>query len=154
MTPYYKQVRKFIGHNLLVLPAVAARIMDKNTILLVRKNRSKIWGLPAGAVEPDETAEEAIKREVWEELNTEIRVVRLRGIYTSPLFDYSYPNGDKVHPFIIFFDCKFVKSLNFKPNKEIKEMKFFSLDNLPPMLKCCEMKSKDAFVKFDKIFLR
>lgn len=154
MTSYYKQIRKFIGHKLLVLPAVAARIKVKNKILLVKKWRSKIWGLPAGAVEPNETAEEAVIREIQEELNTEIRISRLRGIYTSPSFDYSYSNGDKVHPFIVFFDCKLVKNLNFKPNKEIEKIGFFSPDKLPPMLKCCEMKAKDAFARSDKIFLR
>lgn len=154
MIPYYKKIRKFIGHDLLILPAVAARIRNRNKILLVKKWGSKIWGLPAGAVESNETAEKAIKREMQEELNTEIKINRLRGIYTSPSFDYSYPNGDMVHPFILFFDCKFINKLNFRPNNEVEEIGFFSLNNLPPMLKCCEMKAKDAFVKTNKIFLR
>jgi len=155
MKPYYKQIRKFIGHNLLILPAVAARIGDKENILLVKKRESKIWGLPAGAVEPNETAEEALKREMLEELNAKIKIIKLRGIYTSPSFDYSYPNGDKVHPFILFFDCEFVdNNMNFMPNKEVEEIRYFSLNNLPPMLKCCEMKVKDAFIESDRIFLK
>ncbi len=75
MDSYYKKIRKFIGHDLLVLPAVAARILDSdNNILLVKKRNSQIWGFPAGIVELNETAEEAIKREMLEELNARVEI--------------------------------------------------------------------------------
>lgn len=156
MQPYYKKIRKYIRHDLLMLPSVAARIINSdNKILLVRKRNSSIWGFPAGSVEPWETAEEAIKREVFEEINAHIKVQKLIGIYTSPEFDYVYPNGDKVHPFILFFDCIFLdKSFVFVPNSEIEEVRYFTEKDLPEMLKCCSAKAKDAFVNSSTIFMR
>lgn len=35
------------------------------------------WEFPGGKIEPGETAEEAVKREIWEELDTEIEVESL-----------------------------------------------------------------------------
>lgn len=58
MEQYYKKIREKIGNDLLILPAVAAKISKGNKILLVKKRESKIWAIPAGAVEPNEEIEE------------------------------------------------------------------------------------------------
>lgn len=156
MQPYYKKIRNYIGHDNLILPSVAARIGSPNKILLVRKRDQDIWSVPAGAVEPEENAEYALKREILEELNMEVAITKLLGIYTDPKYDLTYPNGDKVHPFIIFFECEVVGIKDtFRENEEILEMKYFSQDEMPDnMPVCCKDKFNDAFLKSDEIIIK
>ena len=45
------------------------------------------WEFPGGKMEPGETPEEALKREIWEELETKIMVENL-----LTTVDYDYPN--------------------------------------------------------------
>lgn len=42
------------------------------------------WDLPAGYLEPHESAEEAARRETREESGLEVELVRLQGVYSSP----------------------------------------------------------------------
>lgn len=56
-----------------------AAIIDKSKILLVKRRRSPEadhWGLPGGKVEPGESVEDAIIREISEELGTTIQLGR------------------------------------------------------------------------------
>ena len=56
-----------------------AAIVDESSILLVRRRRSpeaNHWGLPGGKVEPGEGVEDAVIREINEELGLTIRLGR------------------------------------------------------------------------------
>ena len=152
---YYLELRKLIGNDLLVYPVVAACIKNsKNEILLVRKRKSGIWGFPAGGVEPDETIFQALKREIKEEINADIASTRLIAIYSTPEFDFTYPNGNKIHPIIFFFECEILNINKFHPSKEIKETSYFSLDYLPKMLPCCIQKAKDCQLYGKDVIIR
>ncbi len=60
---YVKNLRRKIGTELLQVPAVAALIRDRqNKLLCVRKSEDGLWGLPAGAIEPGESPQEAVIR--------------------------------------------------------------------------------------------
>jgi len=54
--------------------------MEQSKILLVKRKRNPEmdhWGLPGGKVEPDERAEDAVVREIDEELGISIKLYRL-----------------------------------------------------------------------------
>ena len=61
------------------LRVVAAVIQDGNRILACRRRPDKSaggrWEFPGGKVEPSESAAAALRREILEELATEIRVI-------------------------------------------------------------------------------
>lgn len=143
---YYLELRKLVGNDLLVYPVVAACIKNsKGKILLVKKRKSGIWGFPAGGVEPDETIHQALKREIKEEINVDVAPTRLIAVYSTPEFDFTYPNGNNIHPLIFFFDCRVVKNDDFLQSGEIAEARYFSQSELPTdMLPCCVQKAKDC----------
>ena len=59
------------------------------------------WEFPGGKLEPNETAEESLLRELMEELNIEVHVIE-----QLPVNFHSYPNFDiELIPFL----CKYVK---------------------------------------------
>ena len=56
MSPYFQQLRAKIGHDLLLLPSVAAVIRNSDGRLLLQEKASgEGWSLPAGAIEPAES---------------------------------------------------------------------------------------------------
>ena len=65
------------------IEVVAAIIMHNNKILCVKRGKGKFeyvslkWEFPGGKVEPDETLEQAIVREIQEELIVNIKVDKL-----------------------------------------------------------------------------
>jgi len=53
-------------------------------VLLVKREDFRVWALPGGGIEPDETREQAAIRETHEETGYEIAVDRLMGRYWHP----------------------------------------------------------------------
>lgn len=105
---------------------------EKKEILLVkRKNKPKkgYWDLPGGFVEFKETAEEAIKREVNEELNIEIGDVNFLGSYVG---FYPY-KGINYQPLCLIFFGKIADDQikNLQPADDVISFNFFAKDKIP-----------------------
>jgi 8-oxo-dGTP pyrophosphatase MutT (NUDIX family) len=82
MSLYFKQLRARIGHDLLLMPGVAAVIRDaQGRLLLQEKSSGEGWSLPAGAIEPGETPEHAVRREVLEETGLEVVPKGILGVF-------------------------------------------------------------------------
>jgi 8-oxo-dGTP pyrophosphatase MutT (NUDIX family) len=156
-TGYLERLRKCVGHDLLLSPAAAACIRDDGgrILLLRRSDGEDLWGFPGGAVEPGERADEAAAREVREEIGLEVEPVALIGIYSGPEYAFAYPNGDRVQPITLFFECR-VLGGDLQPDMhEIVGARYFgSGDDLPPMRPCCVAKARDAFAFQGRAFFR
>ena len=130
---YVGDLRKLIGNRLLIAPGVRAIIRDEaGAVLLQLRGDFRVWGLPAGGMELDESVQDAVRREVFEE--TGLTVVRARpfGIYSNPRYAVTYPNGDHAQPFTVAFMVEEWTGTLTADGDESLDLQFFPIDNLPP----------------------
>ena len=106
-SPYVARMRRLVGHDLLLLPAVSVLIRDDGGRLLVVKQADRQqWGTVGGAVEPGESPRQAAQREVAEETGLTVELGRLVDVYGGPTFETVYPNGDHCAYVLIVFEAK------------------------------------------------
>ncbi len=105
--------------------AVAAMIFDEQGRVLLFKHtyRKFEWGIPAGSLEYDEEPKNAIVREFLEETGMQIQVQELL------LADSSKQD----HHVSLIYLCKIMGGV-FRESLEISEMRYFDVNDLPPML--------------------
>lgn len=63
---------------------VFAIIEDRGKVVLARRSDIGWWNLPGGGMEPGEAVDEALKREVREEVGLEVDIAYLVGVYSKP----------------------------------------------------------------------
>ena len=106
---------------------------DENKILLIKRNTKPFkgyWALPGGRMDPGETIEQTIVREVKEETGLDVAIMRKIGEYVEKglkdevEYEY-YPTCFLVKP--VAGELK-------KQDSEILEIKLFSLNELPTPL--------------------
>ena len=132
MSPYLRRLRSKIGHDLLLLPSVAAVISDtEGRVLLQEKSSGEGWSLPAGAIEPGETPEQAICREVREETGLVVKPQEIIGVFGGDKFRYIYPGGDEVEYTVILYRCVPIGTSTDKLDPETKSLKFFAEWDMP-----------------------
>ncbi|KJQ53138.1 NUDIX domain-containing protein [Microbacterium sp. SA39] len=128
MSPYVRDLRARVGHDLLLLPGVTAIIRNGDRFLLVRQRGSELWGLVGGGVEPGEEPQDAVAREIAEELGLDSVVVRrIVGAYGGADLVTEYPNGDRVSYVTIAYECELppMAEISFADH-ELVEARWFS----------------------------
>lgn len=102
--------------------SVSALIFERERVLLAHRRDIDWWSLPGGAVDPGETLDEALRREVREETGLEIQADQLVGVYSKPL----------KQEIVLSFRCTVTGGLlNACKDDEINESRYFAPDNLP-----------------------
>lgn len=102
--------------------SVSALIFDGERVLLAHRRAIDWWNLPGGAVDPGETVDEALRREVREETGLEIEVGQLVGVYSKPL----------KQEIVLSFRCRVTGgTLGATEDDDIDENSYFLVDNLP-----------------------
>jgi 8-oxo-dGTP diphosphatase len=100
---------------------VAAIIRNGNKLLLTKElleSQRKRWIFPGGGVNFGESLEEAVKREIKEELGMEIKVEKLLGFKEAIFPKVNY------HTIIFFFLAKPLGKLSIK-EKKILDARYF-----------------------------
>ncbi|NLS00098.1 NUDIX domain-containing protein [Rhizobium sp. P38BS-XIX] len=134
MKSYLVDLRRLIGNRLLLLPGVAAVIHDAaGNLLLQEKSSGEGWSLPAGAIEPGETPQEAIAREVMEETGFKVISTDILGVFGGSEFRYTYPNGDHVEYVVTLFKCQVHADKGIWTDPETKSLQYFARETMPPL---------------------
>ncbi len=135
MGPYLKSIRSCLGSRCILLPGVRALILNhRDEILLQHRNDVEQWGLPAGSVELNETALEALRREVREETDLEIRSAEPMALYSGPSQRFRYPNGDEIQGFAMAFLIRDWTGTPSADGIEGSDVRFWPMDALPSMV--------------------
>ncbi|GAC1349434.1 MAG: NUDIX domain-containing protein [Ktedonobacteraceae bacterium] len=100
--------------------AVSALIFDEGRILLAHRRDIDWWNLPGGGMEPGETVDEALHREVFEETGLQVEIEQLAGVYSKP----------QKQEVVLTFRCHVTGGV-LSVTEETRECRFFAPDNLP-----------------------
>jgi 8-oxo-dGTP diphosphatase len=144
---YILNLRAKIGHALVMMPGASGIVInDQNEILLQQRRDTGQWGLPGGAIDPDEDPAEAVVRELWEEAGVHVVPERIIGIYGGGDHHATYPNGDEVQVISIAFACRVIDGEPHVHDEESLAFAYFAQDNLPsPLLERHRIRIEHAF---------
>lgn len=127
MSSHLAAVRAKVGHDLLTLTASSVSIFDQHRRqLLVQLVDTNLWGLPGGAIDPDEIPSDAAVRECWEETGLLVKPKRLIGVFGGPEFRITYPNGDVTYYTTIAFEAEKIGGSCRADGSETLQVQYFS----------------------------
>ncbi|WP_044795182.1 NUDIX hydrolase [Bacillus cereus] len=129
---YIEDMRNLVGnHPLILIGSPAIILNEKDEVLLQLRTDFNRWSIIGGALEYNETLEDALKREVFEETGLIIKNPELFRTYSGPDFFQIYPNGDQVNGVLVVYICREFHGELVCDQSESKELRFFSLNELP-----------------------
>ena len=127
-----RYIRSIVGHIPLHRPVVVLVIYKDNKVLLQKREDNGMWALHGGGMDIGETYLQTLKREIKEELNIEPINPKLLGIFSGKKLYHRYEKSkDEVYVLSHAFICNdYSGEINFIDG-EVKELKWFDIDNLP-----------------------
>lgn len=109
---------------------VGALVFDRDLVLLVQRGNEPLkgwWSLPGGAVEAGERVEDAVCREVLEETNLEVSVVRFGEIFERIMPDEA---GEiEYHYVLLDYVCE-VRGGSLRAGSDSADVRWFSPEEL------------------------
>jgi len=86
-------------------------------------------------MEPGETVEQTVRREVREEVGLDLGDLEFLGVLSGHDLFHVYPNGDQVYGVTVAYSARHTGSdLRLDPS-EVLQAQFFQLDSLPSNLR-------------------
>ncbi len=133
-----------VGHQTqLFRIGVFAIIASQGRFLLARRSDIGWWNLPGGGMEAGETVDEALLREVREEVGIEVAIDHLIGVYSKP----------QKSEVVLTFWCHPVSGTP-GTSDEVKEVGWFMIDQLPePLLPKHRQRLLDAVRQSDHVVI-
>ena len=139
MPEYVQWIRGHVGRQKLLFVSACAMIVNQaGEVLWQLRGDVKQWALPGGMLELDETLPECVAREVREETGLTVIPDRMLGVYSSPDFDITYPNGDQAQPVTTCFVCRVVDGSLQTDGLETLDLAWFPAASEPPTANWCQ----------------
>ncbi|ULQ53636.1 NUDIX hydrolase [Flavihumibacter fluvii] len=107
---------------MVVIPAAALLVVHERKLLLAYSSRKSAWYLPGGKVDAGESAEEALVREIREELNCHLDINNLGWFMEVVAPAFGEPEGYTIQQQCFFYHG----NLDPQASGEISELRFFS----------------------------
>lgn len=126
-----------------------AFILNENKELLLHQRKKSpeagFWSIPGGRLEMFETFEEAVKREVREEVNVDVEVIDELGICDHII------KSEQKHWVSPSFLCKIIKGEPkiMEPDTHL-DMRWFSLENLPENVTITTQRAIENYKKYNR----
>ena len=132
MSPFIRRLRDLIGNELLVLPSACVVPRDeRGRVLLVRLIDSGLWATIGGAIEPDESPQEAALREAEEEAGVKLKLGPILAVLGGPEYRLTYPNGDQASYVVTAFDATVVGGTPIADGDETSAVEWWDPSGLP-----------------------
>ena len=113
--------------QLLKYVCVELFLIKKNEILLVKESDDRLWSLPGGWADVNETPSENVIKEIFEESGYISKVTKLIAIYDRNKQVIKWP-----HLYNVFFLCEIIGG-ELKVSHDILDAGFFNMKKLPPL---------------------
>ncbi len=109
-----------------------AVIVWDDKLLLERRRDSDTWGLVGGGVKKRETEQQAVIREIYEELGVRIKKedVRKLSVYGETGRIAAYRDGSTWRMVIVVFGVVFAEKPELTLSKESRELRFFTKEEI------------------------
>lgn len=130
MNDYIKNMRKYVGHETIILAGASVFIHKDGNLLLHKRSDNGCWSDFGGGLEIGETLEDTAKRELLEESGLQANSLELIGVYSGVDLLYTYPNGDKVANVCAAYLCEDFSG-ELEISDESTDFKWFDIDDLP-----------------------
>ncbi|MEO6201039.1 MAG: NUDIX domain-containing protein [Cryobacterium sp.] len=124
---YVSQLRRQIGHDLVLLPGVAAAVFDHDgRLLLARRRAGTRWGFIGGGIEPFEEPLDAVRRELMQETGADGHVLGVVGSYGGRRLAKTHVNGDRVSYVTTVYACRLNSGVQWLDQAEVSQLGWFT----------------------------
>lgn len=117
---------------------VAGYIFSDNKVLLIHHGKLNIWIPVGGHIDPNESPDQAIHREVKEETNLDIELIgktdipkigNIKEQTALPFYTNIHSVGDHDH-YCLYYVCQATNATALQINNELKDFEWFTKDDL------------------------
>ena len=130
MSDYMRRLREKLGNDYVLVPAAGALIRGEEGRVLLVQHVDGPWQLPGGAVDPDESPEDAVRRECREEASIEITPLRIVGAFGGHDYRSRYANGDEVGIVAVIYEAEIVSGMPSPGDDETQDVGWFTAAEL------------------------
>lgn len=143
---YVEDMRKKIGHDLLILIGSNIILENEDGHVLLQKRTNGSWGLPGGLMEIGESLEETAIREVHEETGLEVTDLKLVNTFSGPQYQFTLENKDQIYVVTSLYKVISYKGSMNLESDETLDLKYFPYDSLPENM-------EDEYIDYIKYYL-